>query len=68
MAPGAEFKVQKRWQPIFKKLKVQMFVKGEGVEVVVRKRVKKSSTAIFYIVMKTAFKRYFYDINIKLEF
>ena len=45
-----------------------MFVKGEGLEVVVRKSVKKSSTAIFYIVMKTAFKRYFYDINIKLDF
>ena len=45
-----------------------MFVNGKGVDVVVRKSVKKSSTAIFYIVMKIDFKRYFYDININLEF
>ena len=40
-------------------------LKEGGVEVVVRKSVTKSLAAIFYIVIKTAFKKYFHNINIK---
>ena len=41
---------------------LSVYLKQQGVEVVVRKSVKKSST-----MMKTSFKRYFYNINVNLE-
>ena len=38
----------------------QFTTRGEGVKVVVCKSVTKSSAKIFYIVIKTTFKKYFF--------
>ena len=43
----------------FAPINSQLAARGGGVEVVVRKSMTEPSTTIFYIVIKTTFKKYF---------
>ena len=60
----SETELRGRRQLSFVPINGQLAARGGGVEVVVRKSVTKPSATIFYMVIKTTFKKYFYNSQV----